>query len=71
MFTVHNMAYQGNFPAYVFSELDLPFSMLNPDGIEFYGQVSFLKAGFYYADKVTTSVRHMQKKSSMASNLVG
>lgn len=54
MFTVHNMAYQGNFPAYVFSELDLPFSMLNPDGIEFYGQVSFLKAGFYYADKVTT-----------------
>ena len=54
VFTVHNMAYQGNFPAYVFSELDLPFSMLNPDGIEFYGQVSFLKAGFYYADKVTT-----------------
>ena len=54
VFTVHNMAYQGNFPAYIFSELDLPFSMLNPDGIEFYGQVSFLKAGFYYADKLTT-----------------
>ena len=54
VFTVHNMAYQGNFPAHVFSELDLPFSMLNPDGIEFYGQVSYLKSGFYYADKVTT-----------------
>lgn len=54
VFTVHNMAYQGNVPAYVFSELDLPFSMLNVDGIEFYGQVSFLKSGFYYADKITT-----------------
>lgn len=54
VFTVHNMAYQGNFPAYTFSELDLPFSMLNPDGIEFYGQVSFLKSGLYYADKITT-----------------
>ncbi len=54
VFTVHNMAYQGNFPAYMFSELDLPFSMFNADGIEFYGQVSFLKSGFYYADKVTT-----------------
>lgn len=54
VFTVHNMAYQGNFPAHVFSELDLPFSMLNPDGIEFYGQVSFLKSGFCYADRITT-----------------
>lgn len=54
VFTVHNMAYQGNFPAHVFGELGLPSSMMNPDGIEFYGQVSFLKAGFYYADKVTT-----------------
>ncbi len=54
VFTVHNMAYQGNFPAHVFGELDLPASMFHPDGIEFYGQVSFLKSGFYYADKITT-----------------
>lgn len=54
VFTVHNMAYQGNFPAHVFSELDLPFSMWQMEGIEFYGQVSYLKSGLYYADKVTT-----------------
>lgn len=54
VFTIHNMAYQGNFPGHVFGELDLPYELFNPEGVEFYGQVSFLKAGLSYADKVTT-----------------
>lgn len=54
VFTIHNMAYQGNFPGHTFAELDLPEEFFNPEGIEFYGQVSFLKAGMMYADKVTT-----------------
>ncbi|WP_179404285.1 glycogen synthase GlgA [Burkholderia guangdongensis] len=52
--TVHNLAYQGVFPAYSFGELDLPPSFFDVNGAEFYGQVSFLKAGLYYANKITT-----------------
>ncbi|WP_332878963.1 glycogen synthase GlgA [Massilia sp. S19_KUP03_FR1] len=52
--TVHNLAYQGNFPAQVFGELHLPSHFYAADGLEFYGMVSFLKAGLYYADKLTT-----------------
>ncbi len=54
VFTIHNMAYQGNFPGHVFGELDLPPDFFNPEGMEFYGQLSFLKTGLSYADKVTT-----------------
>jgi starch synthase len=54
VFTIHNLAYQGNFPAEVFGELDLPADFFRPEGLEFYGQVSFLKSGLYYADKITT-----------------
>lgn len=54
VFTVHNLAYQGIFPLSVFSELDLPWSFMKLDGMEFYGNVSFLKAGLYFADKITT-----------------
>ncbi len=54
VFTVHNLAYQGVFPSQIFSELDLPNSFFSIYGLEFYGQVSFLKAGLYFADKITT-----------------
>lgn len=54
VFTIHNMAYQGNFPGHLFGELDLPASMFTPEGVEFYDQVSFLKTGLAYADKITT-----------------
>ena len=52
--TVHNLAYQGVFPASVFGELGLPADFFQTDGVEFYGDVSFLKAGLYYADRLTT-----------------
>jgi len=52
--TIHNMAFQGNFPPELIPELDLPWSMYKPDGIEFYGRLSFLKAGLFYADHLTT-----------------
>ncbi|MES2902416.1 MAG: glycogen synthase GlgA [Pseudomonadota bacterium] len=52
--TVHNLAYQGVFPPEVFPELGLPASMFGVDGVEFWGQVSFLKAGLQFADKITT-----------------
>lgn len=52
--TVHNLAYQGVFPAQAFAQLGLPPSALSMEGLEFHGQISFLKAGLYYADIVTT-----------------
>ncbi|MBK2357151.1 glycogen synthase GlgA [Francisella hispaniensis] len=54
VFTIHNLAYQGLFPLSIFSELDLPGHFLSINGLEFYGQVSFMKAGLYFADKITT-----------------
>jgi starch synthase len=52
--TVHNLAYQGLFPSSVFGELGLPGDFFDVDGVEFHGQVSYLKAGLYFADRITT-----------------
>ena len=52
--TIHNLAYQGNFPAHVFGYLGLPAHFFDIHGVEFHGQVSFLKAGLFFADKITT-----------------
>lgn len=54
VFTVHNLAYQGTFPSSVFHELELPEQFLNINGLEFFGQVSFIKAGLFFSDKITT-----------------
>jgi starch synthase len=55
--TIHNLAYQGLFPASTHAWLGLPGSSFTSDGLEFYGQVSFLKAGLAYADRITTVSR--------------
>jgi starch synthase len=52
--TVHNLAYQGVFPATLFGELGLPEHFFSMHGVEFHGQVSFLKAGLYFADRIST-----------------
>jgi len=54
VFTVHNLAYQGLFAADTFPELGLPASHYAVEGVEFYGQVSFMKAGLHFADAITT-----------------
>ncbi|MEJ5062054.1 glycogen synthase GlgA [Erwinia sp. MYb375] len=53
VFTVHNLAYQGLFEARHLDLLQLPPSFFNMHGLEFYGQISFLKAGLFYADHIT------------------
>jgi starch synthase len=52
--TVHNLAFQGKFPAAVFPELGLPDAAFAIGGIEYYGGVSYLKGGLNYADAITT-----------------
>jgi starch synthase len=54
VFTVHNLAYQGTFGYPVFEQLGLPAELFGIQGIEFYGQVSFMKAGLQSADRITT-----------------
>ena len=54
VFTIHNLAFQGVFPAEIFGELQMPSSFFAIDGIEFYGQVSFMKAALQFADRITT-----------------
>lgn len=54
VFTIHNLAYQGVFPAEVFASLGLPEHLYGIDGVEFYNQVSFMKAGLQFADRITT-----------------
>ncbi len=54
VYTVHNLAYQGVFGAECFVDLGLPAHAFNIDGIEFHGQLSFMKAGLFYANRITT-----------------
>jgi starch synthase len=52
--TIHNLAFQGIFPADTLPWLGLPPESFQIDGVEYYGSVSFLKAGLFYADRITT-----------------
>jgi starch synthase len=52
--TIHNLAFQGIFPPVTASQLHLPPSCFSINGVEFYGSLSFLKAGLFYADHITT-----------------
>jgi starch synthase len=52
--TIHNLAFQGLFPADLLATLGLPEASFIPEGIEFYDQISFLKAGVSYSDAITT-----------------
>jgi len=54
VFTVHNLAFQGIFPPETLSELHLPPSSFGINGVEYFGDLSFLKAGLFYADHITT-----------------
>lgn len=52
--TIHNLAYQGLFDPGCLPSLGVPDEAFQVEGVEFYGKMSFLKAGIYYASHVTT-----------------
>jgi len=54
VFTVHNLAYQGVFPLDDWQMLGLSSRYRSPSGLEYHGQISFMKAGLTLADRVTT-----------------
>jgi len=54
IYTVHNLAFQGLFPMHDWPALGLASHLMSPAGLEFHGQLSFMKAGLKCADRITT-----------------
>lgn len=54
VFTIHNIAFQGVFPMRSFYRTNLPEELMGIDGVEFYGQMSMMKGGILFSDRVTT-----------------
>jgi starch synthase len=52
--TIHNIAFQGQFPASLLKTLRLPPEAFTIDGVEYYGRIGFLKGGLALADHITT-----------------
>ncbi len=54
LFTIHNLGYQGLFPRTALADVALPASVYRPDGMEFFGHVSYIKGGISFADWLST-----------------
>jgi starch synthase len=54
LLTLHNVGYQGLFPASVVSDIGLDPRWMHPGGLEFWGQLNFLKSGIVWADAMNT-----------------
>lgn len=54
LFTIHNLAYQGVYSRGCSPELAIPEHAMQQEGMEFYGKLSFLKAGLAYSSHITT-----------------
>jgi starch synthase len=62
LLTIHNLAFQGIFSRSVLSRVSLPEELFNPEQMEFYGNVNFLKGGILFADKLSTvSLKYSQE----------
>ncbi len=54
IFTIHNLAFQGVFPASALSAVGLGVDVLDVQGLEFWGNISYLKGGINFSEKITT-----------------
>ncbi|RIE15928.1 glycogen synthase GlgA [Candidatus Cryosericum septentrionale] len=54
LLTIHNIAYQGLFSPEILPDIGLPSSVFTVHGLEFYGNVNYLKGGIVWADEVNT-----------------
>lgn len=54
VFTVHNLAFQGLFPASTVPQIGLPWDVLHVQAMEFWGQISYLKSGINFSERITT-----------------
>jgi starch synthase len=68
VFTIHNIGYQGLFWHYDMHLTNLGWELFTPQALEFYGKLSFLKAGIVFADAVTTvSQKYMEEIQTQES----
>ena len=54
VFTIHNLAFQGLFKRELLPELQLPLEFFAMEGLEFHRQISFMKGGLHFSDRITT-----------------
>ena len=57
LLTIHNLGYQGLFPAAALSDVGLSPNLYNPSQLEFWGQINYLKAGIVFSDAINTVSR--------------
>lgn len=62
VFTIHNIAYQGLFPPQTLRRIGLPERLFTIDGLEFFGNLNYLKGGIEFADYLTTVSRRYAKE---------
>jgi len=55
--TIHNLGYQGLFPADILPKITLDWSVFHIEGLEFFGKVNYLKGGILFSDFITTVSR--------------
>ncbi len=54
LFTIHNISFQGRFPECSYHLTHLPRHYFNPNGVEFYGDLNFMKGGIRYSEYINT-----------------
>jgi len=54
VFTIHNLAFQGMFPSDTLPQIGLGWEVLNMQAMEHWGQISYLKGGINFSEKITT-----------------
>jgi starch synthase len=54
LFTIHNLGYQGLFPKTALPQVGLDAGVYRPDGMEFFGRISYIKGGIEFADALNT-----------------
>ncbi|PIQ97508.1 MAG: glycogen synthase GlgA [Nitrospinae bacterium CG11_big_fil_rev_8_21_14_0_20_56_8] len=62
IFSIHNLAFQGNYPPARMTAAHLPPHLFRVDGLEFYGNLSFMKGGLMFADLLTTVSKTYSKE---------
>lgn len=60
--TLHNVAFQGVFPMSLADSLGIDARYCTGEGLEFWGQLNFLKAGIRYADLITVVSRNYARE---------
>jgi starch synthase len=54
VFTIHNLAFQGVFPASIVPMLGLGWEVMHVDALEYWGSASYMKGGINFSERITT-----------------